>query len=749
MRTRNFLGLLVLGTGVAAWACGSDTSNETPPPTDVDSGSSSSGNLVPGPDPQFPPPVPADFGIDTRPVNSTCIPKAKPAARTGVRYNPAFGGAKFNQPIDMHIASGDDANVYIAERGGSIQRVNRQTGAKTEFLRIPSEQINPQGEGGLLGFAFHPDWASGKQEVFVSYTAPSDGPAKMKSVVERFTSTNGGQSLAGATRKVVFELEQPYTNHNGGGIAFGRDGFLYIGLGDGGSGGDPLNAGQDKQTLLGKFLRIDINGVEGGKQYRIPATNPFATGGGKPEIFAYGLRNPWRWSFDTATGDLWAGDVGQGQWEEVDIIKLGGNYGWRVREGRHCYNAANCDSRGMIDPIAEHDRNDARSITGGYVYRGKRLPGLVGKFIYGDFATGKVWAVEDQGGGTGTPVSLGSIEGNELASFGQDQDGEVYLLKLQSGTINVIAPAGAETPSDFPTKLSATGCVDPANPKLPAAGLIPYGPVAPFWSDGAEKERYFALPEGGKIRVGQNGDLEFPNNTVLVKTFYLGGKRIETRLFIRHADGEWAGYSYEWNDAQSDAILLEGSKNKVIGSQTWSYPSRTQCLQCHTAAAGYSLGLEIAQLNSSFTYRAQGRIADQLKTLEHIGVFEAPLGDRAMLPKLASPTDVAAPIQDRARAYLHTNCANCHRPQGGARGNLDLRFSAPLADSKVCDKATLGELGVQDARIVSPGKPGQSIMPLRMKSTDVNRMPNLSSNVVDQDGVKLIEQWIGEMKSCP
>ncbi|RYE84197.1 MAG: hypothetical protein EOO75_18420, partial [Myxococcales bacterium] len=400
-------------------------------------------------------------------------------------------------------------------------------------------------------------------------------------------------------------------------IAFGPDGRLYAGFGDGGNGGDPQGNGQKLTTLLGKMLRIDVDKEEGGKPYGIPSDNPFAQGGGEPEIFAYGLRNPWRWSFDRDTGDLWAGEVGQGKYEEVDIIKLGGNYGWNTMEGFHCYNAQTCDQTGLELPLIEYDHGVGLSITGGYVYRGKALPALVGRYLYADQVTGRLWASRTD------PVT-GAISGELMietglnpSSFGEGADGEVYVVNY-GGSIHKVVAKAAPGADAFPKKLSETGCVDPADPTKPAAGLIPYGVNAPFWSDGADKSRWLAIPDGTTIAVdADSGDFDLPNGSVVVKEFQLDGKRIETRLMVRHDDGAWAGYSYEWNDAGTDATYVPGGKKKVIGDQTWLYPSSAQCLQCHTQAAGRTLGLEVAQLNGLLDYPG-GAYANQLATLEHL-----------------------------------------------------------------------------------------------------------------------------------
>lgn len=698
------------------------------------------------------PPVAAPYGLDVRPKNDTCKAPPKPEYDTGVTFEPAFDGVTFAAPTGFRMAPGDANTFYVIERSGNIVAIKRGETTKRPFFTFPNGVINAAGEGGFLAFAFHPKWPA-TPEAFLSYTTFStESPVNMRSVVARVSSKDGGITLDPSTLDEVFTVQQPYTNHNGGDLSFGPDGFLYYGLGDGGSANDPKKAGQDKNQHLGKMLRFDVSGVEGNKKYKIPTTNPYAAGGGLPEIYALGFRNPWRWSFDMQSGDLWVGDVGQNTWEEVDLVKLGGNYGWSTREGRHCFQpATGCVTTGLIDPIAEHPRSEAQSITGGYVYRGTSIPALVGKFIYGDYATGNVWAVQDEGEGKGTPLKLGSITGG-LASFGQDAAGEVYALLIAKGTIMALRPSKPPPPSTFPQLLSKTGCVDPSDAKKPAAGLIGFEPNSPLWSDGARKERFMALPTGGRISVNAAGDWDYPNGTVLIKTFFLDDKRVETRLFMRHDDGEWAGYSYEWNEAQTDATLLSGSKTKPFGSHEWTFPSGAQCMQCHTERAGFSLGLETAQLNRDFVYPQTNRISNQLKTLDHIGLFEQPLfeGDVApsALPRYPDPLSAEGTEESRARSYLHSNCSHCHRPPAG-RTEIDLRFSTAISKMQACNVVSqLDDFGLADSKILKPGDPSKSILSLRIHATDARRMPVIGSKVVDEKGVAVVDAWIKGITSC-
>ena len=302
----------------------------------------------------------------------------------------------------------------------------------------------------------------------------------------------------------------------------------------------------------------------------------------------------------------------------------------------------------------------------------------------------------------------------------------------------------------MPDLLSETGCVDSADPTEPSAGLIPYRPNAAFWSDGADKARWIGLPNGQNITVETNGDWSFPPGTVLVKNFALGTRLVETRLFMRHPDGDWAGYTYEWNDAQTEATRVVGGKRRVFGTQEWIYPSENECLRCHTAAAGRALGLETRQLNGNLTYPQTGRTANQLTTLDEIGVLSPPLaGEPSTLPALADPENAAQPLANRARAWLHTNCAGCHRPGGPTGSTLDLRATTALADTNACDALPArGDLGIPDARLIAPGDAARSIVVARANRRDAAGMPPVGSALTDDAGVALLEEWIDGLSSC-
>jgi glucose/arabinose dehydrogenase len=345
----------------------------------------------------------------------------------------AFPALTFEQPVDLQQAPGDSSRFFVVEKDGAIKVFDNSASVKTSatYLDI-KRKVTSGGERGMLGLAFHPDFKINGY-FFVNYTAGSP----LKTVIARYKAASATSAQADAqSETILFTFSQPYDNHNGGGLQFGKDGFLYIATGDGGSGGDPQNNAQNRKSYLGKILRVDVN-TTGKVNYGIPADNPYATStdGFLPEIYAYGLRNPWRIAFDKETGRLFAGDVGQNEREEIDIITKGGNYGWRVKEGVDCYNSANCDQAGLIEPIHDYvQSNGDRSITGGYVYRGTSVKSLVGKYIYGDYVSGRIWALELDGDKKKSNSLLMENKGS-ISSFGQDMSGEVYYLNLGNGKI--------------------------------------------------------------------------------------------------------------------------------------------------------------------------------------------------------------------------------------------------------------------------------------------------------------------------
>jgi len=369
----------------------------------------------------------------------TSLPPPPPSNLT-IALDPVFPGVAFVGLLGLLQAPGDSSRWFAVEQRGMVWVFDNDpnVATATPFIDITARVDSGPHEAGLLGMAFHPDWGTnGNFEVFLSYTHTG---APLESYVSRFYSLDNGVTLDNSIEDVIMTVLQPFGNHNGGNIEFGPDGYLYGGWGDGGSAGDPLDNAQNLRNLLGTITRVD---VDGGTPYAIPATNPFAANGACtqgvggascPEIFAWGLRNPWRWSFDNSTGDLWAGDVGQGAIEEVDVIDLGSNYGWHCREGSTIFDTSGNCPAGLVDPITEYDHGVGQSITGGYVYRGSAIPDLRGFYVFGDFISGRIWALP-------ATSDIGSVA-NELlntslsiSSFAVGNDDELYVLDYAAGSI--------------------------------------------------------------------------------------------------------------------------------------------------------------------------------------------------------------------------------------------------------------------------------------------------------------------------
>tara|TARA_R110002049_G_scaffold54526_3_gene151716 strand:+ start:1384 stop:7320 length:5937 start_codon:yes stop_codon:yes gene_type:complete len=707
----------------------------------------------------------ATSGLDSRPQNLSCVAPAEPTVDASITTETAFGNLPtFNKPVGLLQAPGDTSQWYVVEQTGRVFRFdnNASVSTRTTFIDIqdpgdPIDVDSGSSETGMLGMAFHPDYGTSNWDVYLSYTIDGVvGSSPYRSVIARFESTDNGATLDPNSAEVLLTLDQTASNHNGGHIGFGPDGYLYILFGDGGPGNDPNNNAQNTNNLFGSMLRIN---VDSGSPYSIPGDNMFAgnalcsDGDGAddcPEIYAYGFRNSWRWSFDPPTGQLWLGDVGQNAWEEVNIVENGGNYGWRCREGAHDFNTSGCPD-GLIDPIIEYSNTSVGdSITGGYVYRGSDIPELVGRYVFADYVRGKIFASVDNGDGTYDFETLRDTS-DFISTFAVEPDGELLYFAYSAGRIRRIIRSGGSASNPIEDNLSDTGCVNPADPTEPASGLIPYDVNVPFWSDDAGKERWYAIPDGTSIDVDGDGDWLFPNGTVLVKNFKLNNQLVETRLFMRHTNGEWGGYTYEWNAGQTDATRVVGGKTKNVNGQDWIFPSESECMQCHTSAANYSLGLEHGQLNGDTTYPATGRTANQLITADFIDMLTSPLSDTpANLPKFPDPTDTNESLEDRARSYLHSNCAGCHRSGGPTPSNMDLRFDVALSSTNTCNvDPTSGDLGISNAKLIAPGAPSRSLIIERASRRDSHGMPPLGSNIVDTTGVTLLTNWVNSLGSCP
>ena len=709
------------------------------------------------PTPAILPPTPSP--VTGRTPNTTCLLTrfAEPPSQYELRR--VFPDLFFDHPVQLVSPQDGSGLLYVAEKQGRIFAFDP---AETAPVAIPVFDISGRVDSttnqdmGLLSFAFHPLF-SVNGTLIVHYTAANP----FRVVISSFPREEGDPlAFDAAAERVILEVPLDAYSHNGGTVAFGPDGYLYISLGDGGGQRDPYRNAQDLGDLHGKVLRIDMDHPTDKQEYGVPEDNPFVgVEGARPEIWALGLRNPFRMSFDRKTGELWLGDVGQDAWEEVDLIVRGGNYGWSMMEGDHCYRPdEGCTPELYVAPVWEYAHSEGTCVIGGVVYRGHEFPELQGQYLYADYSNGRVFALRSQEG-----VALENRilydSGAVPVALGEDEAGEVYVVSHGGGLQQLVRVDTEENPPAFPQRLSETGCFVDVPGRVVAPGVLPYQVNSPLWSDGEIKRRWVALPGMATMGNTAQGPWTFPEGTLFFKDFGVytvegdesSFRLLETRLLMTRG-GEWRGYSYRWQEDQRDATLLEGGLTEMVEITTRTgdvtthqhdYPSRGNCQQCHTPAAGYVLGVQTGQL-------AGHDEEDPLRHLEETGWLSEPLPESLEVFRWPTPLDESESLERRARSYLAANCSHCHQPGGPTASAMDLRFEIPLNLMGVCDiPSAYGDLGLEDLHIVEPGSPDTSVMVLRMENTDVYRMPPLASHVVDVDGVQVVRQWIQSLSTCP
>ncbi|MEX0677381.1 MAG: PQQ-dependent sugar dehydrogenase [Pirellulales bacterium] len=717
------------------------------------------------------------FGIQERTPWTTSKIRGAPDPPAPYRTERVFEKLKFAEPLDLASARGTD-RLFVAERYGKIYSFPNDPRVERAELFIDLGKV-------IYGLAFHPKFSENGY-VYVTYLVDHKKELPDGTRVSRFQVRRDNPLHCDPGTEQLL-LTWPSGGHNGGCLQFGPDGCLYIATGDSGEIADPNEAGQDLSSLPGSILRIDVDRRDADKAYAIPADNPFVgVAGARTEIWAFGLRQPWKMSFDRQTGDLWTGNVGQDLWEMIYRIERGGNYGWSITEGSHPFRPERKRGPGpIIPPIVEHDHANFRSITGGFVYRGRRLPELIGAYIYGDYDTGRIWMLRYDREHNEVTENKELVDSSlRLVGFAEDGAGELFLLDHMSGQISRLVPNPARSTGDFPRTLGATGLFASVADHMPAPGLIPYSVIAPQWCDGAAKDRYLGIPGDARIEFetltypqpapGAPPGWKFPDGTVLVETLSLemekgnpkSRRRLETRILHheRLAGGEdvgdqyWQGYTYLWNDQQTDAVLLEDPKgldrtytirdSDAPGGrrqQTWHFPSRTECAVCHNMAAKYVLGVQTLQMNQDHNYG--GTVANQLGTLAHLNIFAKPLP--APPEELSRLVDYRAQREDlarRARSYLHANCSHCHRKWGG--GNADFQLLATLDVSEmgtVGVRPGQGTFNIPHARNLAPGDPYRSVLFYRMAQVGTGRMPRIGSTVIDERGLRLVHDWIQQL----
>jgi uncharacterized repeat protein (TIGR03806 family) len=711
----------------------------------------------------------------TRVANSTLQMPSNPAAT--YTMTTAFTGLTFTAPLAFATPPGETNRLFVVERAGRIKVIpNLNSPTSSTFLDI-SARVTTAGEEGMVGLAFHPNYAS-NGFFYVFYTTNVGGGRRER--LSRFKVSASANVADAASEQVMIEQIDDYSNHQGGDLHFGPDGYLYVSLGDEGGGND---SGLNTQTITKDFfsgmLRIDVDKKPGSLTpnphasfktgtYAIPADNPYVgvtTFNGlavdptkvRTEFWAVGLRNPFRFTFDSATNKLWCADVGQDAREEIDIIEKGKNYGWAFREGFIA--TAKPAPAGVVatDPIWDYDHTLGKSIIGGVVYHGNTLVELGGAYIYADYVSGNLWALQGAPGSYNA-VKLGAEAG--ISAFGIDpRNGDVLISNVTGNTVKRLVRASGG--GVIPTKLSGTGIFSSLSTLTPNPGIVAYAPAVPFWSDNAIKTRWFSIPNvADKVTFASDSNWTLPTGAVWVKHFDIemekgnpaSKRRLETRVLVKTASGGY-GVTYKWNAAGTDADLvadagadevLNVTVNGVVTPQTWRYPARNECSACHTSVGGFALSFNTRQLNTTYPY--QSGSANQITALSNAGYFTATVGNVGSLPTLSKPDDLSASIELRARSYLQVNCAQCHQPGGTGLGAWDARVSVALSSANIVNGALNDNGGDSANRVLVPSDAGHSMLLRRIQNLpNAPRMPPIGSNVLDQASIALVTQWVNSI----
>ena len=746
----------------------------------------------------------ADVAPASRPAWTASTVKGTPEPPPPLRTRRYYEHVRFSNPTSLTTAPGT-GRFFVTEHYGGVHSIPKDPACRQPDLLIDvrglAERLNervsePVTFGAVYGLAFHPDFESNRFCYLcytVGYKDASRGQHPHGTRVVRLTVSleNGVPRCDPASELEI--ITWPAGGHNGGCLRFGPDGCLYISAGDGGDHfpADAHKTGQDVTDLRASIMRIDVDHPADGRAYSIPKDNPLlSVPGARGEIFAYGLRNVWKMSFDRKTGDLWAADVGLETWELVCRVRPGDNFGWSIQEGR---NPVHTDwPRGptpIVPPTLEIPHTAGASITGGFVYRGSRFPELQGSYVFGDWETRRLWSVTVN---TPQPGPLRDLAAPtvRLVDVAEDDDGELYLLDYDDGSIQELVRNDAVgSAAAFPTTLRATGLFADTATQTPMPGVLSFEIQAEAWADHATARRHIGVPDGGQIEFFSprrqvpgsmfSRTLFFPADTVLAKTFFMEMERgkpetsrpIETQLL--HFDGShWHGYTYAWNDAGTDADLVAAEGKQVplvirdaaapggVREQTWRFFGRNECLRCHNYWAENTLAFTVPQINRDVV--VDGVRRNQLQSFRESGfikdmVIEPNLDDNPFatatrpgptesLPRLADPNDSSASLEARARAYLHVNCASCHRFGGGSVPHLHLNSDLPLGDVKAVGmRPSQGGFGIPEPQVIAAGDPFRSTLLYRMSTVGPGRMPHIGSEIVDDRGLALIHDWIARL----
>jgi glucose/arabinose dehydrogenase len=726
------------------------------------------------------------FGALTRVPNTTLrMPESLPSF--SYTTENAFPGLSFVWPVGIVTPPGETNRLFIVEQQGRLAVItNLASPTRTVFLDITDRALYG-GEEGLLALAFHPGYATNGY-FYVWYTTTGTRHDRLS----RFeVDPNNPARALPDTEQILINQQDDAENHNGGQLLFGPDdGYLYLSVGDEGGSAAIDNVQRVDNNFFSGVLRIDVdkrpgsipanphpaNNGSGTINYAIPSDNPFIgitsfngravnPSNVRTEFWAVGLRNPWRMSFDPHTRLLYCGDVGSTDTEEVNVIVRGGNYGWNYYEGRIKTGGLTLPSSGFAPlwPIHEYNTfggGGRLCIIGGIVYRGNRYSDLWGSYIFGDYVNGKIWSMryETSGGVTNITPPVQIASSLYLSCFGvHPGSGDILLASQNEQQIKRLVRSSGSG-SSLPPTLADTGAFSDLSTLTPQPGIVPYDLNVPFWSDHARKIRWFSVPDIDLV-IGfhPTNNWTFPAGSVWIKHFDLeltkgvpaSAKRLETRFIVRNDSGVY-GITYRWGDSSANATLVpeEGMNESfvidegggILRTQVWRYPSRSECLQCHTPHGGLALGFNTPQLNRTFHY--DGSPENQLMAFSQAGYFNAPVDNPQTLPALAQATNTAFPVEHRVRSYLAANCVQCHQPGGTAQGLWDARFNTPMSQANIIDGRLLDDSGDPANRVIKPGSLEQSMMLTRLSNWGSRHMPPLATSELNREAIDLLSRWI-------